>query len=93
MLLDTPCPAHAVCEWDTSADACKAWDSQDPAAPPTVGPRCMKMKTLDGLDDSGDGDDAGGDNDDDASDAQREERCDAGSESGGEREAIELSIW
>ena len=25
--------------------------------------------------------------------AQREERCDAGSESGGEREAIELSIW
>ena len=26
-------------------------------------------------------------------DAQREERCEAGSESGGEREAIELSIW
>lgn len=73
-LLDTPCPAHAVCEWDTSADACKVWESQDPTAPPTVGPRCMKMKTLDGLDDSGDGDDDGH-NDDGASDAQREEQA------------------
>ena len=26
-------------------------------------------------------------------DAQRVERCDAGSESGGEREATEVSIW